>query len=212
MQKCIAMALFLYRKEIATLLKTIFDIEKYKDNYVMHCKTEAEAKSFCRYLDSVGRKWCDGANYLCENEWSVHKDQTCYFFNRGELSDKSYYIKNGYTILEWSDYVASDICFPEVRNLEIKTENIRKMVDLRFPLDNKYVLNFLYDFVFYLKSIAELKDPEGEYEICSDFAETSRNIKRILVSIDKNEEKNICDADDFFEMIKIIEDMKKKMV
>lgn len=84
------------------------------------------------------------------------------------------------------------------------------MVDLRFPLDNKYVLNFLYDFVFYLKSIAELKDPEGEYEIYSDFAETSRNIKRILVSIDKNEEKNICDADDFFKINKIIKDMKEK--
>lgn len=84
------------------------------------------------------------------------------------------------------------------------------MADLSFPLDNKYILNFLYDFVFYLKSISELKDPDGKYEIYSDFAETSRNIKRILVSIDKNEEKNICDADDFFKINKIIKDMKEK--
>lgn len=34
-----------------------FNINKYEGNYAMHCKTEEEAKIFCRYLDSVGRKW-----------------------------------------------------------------------------------------------------------------------------------------------------------
>lgn len=32
-----------------------FNINKYMGNYAMHCKTEEEAKIFCRYLDSVGR-------------------------------------------------------------------------------------------------------------------------------------------------------------
>lgn len=41
-----------------------FNINKYEGNYAMHCKTEEEAKIFCRYLDSVGRKWVDGDLYL----------------------------------------------------------------------------------------------------------------------------------------------------
>lgn len=49
------------------MLKTIFDIEKYKDNYVMHCKTEAEAKSFCRYLDVRNR--LEKYNLITENEF-----------------------------------------------------------------------------------------------------------------------------------------------
>lgn len=192
------------------MLKMIFDIEKYNGKYVMHCKTEAEAKSFCRYLDSVGKKWCDGESYLIETNWKIYKDQSCYKFNTGQYADKSYYLKLGYLTLEWSNYVAADICSPKTRELEIKTENIRKMVDLSFPLDNKYILNFLEDFVSYLDYVCLSEDLGDEYEICSDFAETLINIKKILIGIDKNEEKNICDADNFFKINKIIEDMKEK--
>lgn len=195
------------------MLKTIFDAEKYDGDYVMHCKTEAEAKSFCRYLDSVGRSWSNFSSYLVHTNWDTYKDKTCYYFNvglYGSYNKVNYSTILDYTILEWSDYVAADICSPETRELEIRTENIRKMVDLMFPLDNKYVLNFLEDFVSYLYSVCLSKNLEDEHEIYSDFAETSRNIKRILVSIDKNEEKNICDADDFFKINKIIKDMKEK--
>lgn len=73
-----------------------FNIENYDGNYVMHCKTEAEAKRFCRYLNNIGRTWCDGTNYLCEN--------TCYNFNEGSYGWKSFYEAIGYKILEFSDF------------------------------------------------------------------------------------------------------------
>ncbi len=81
-----------------------FNINDYKGKYVMHCKTEEEAKAFCRYLNGIGRKWRDGISYLCENDWSFYTDQTCYEFNNGAYADKCCYLKHGYTILEFSDF------------------------------------------------------------------------------------------------------------
>ena len=85
-----------------------FNIEDYKDKYVMHCKTEEEAKDFCRYLDSVGRKWCSNIKYTEKTMWECYKDETCYNFNIGLVCDKEYYITRKYTILEWSDFMSDN--------------------------------------------------------------------------------------------------------
>ena len=81
-----------------------FNIEDYKGNYAMHCKTEEESKDFCRYLDSLGRKWDNGIKYTELNFWDISKDNTCYSFNYGRCASLSYYETNGYTVLEWSDF------------------------------------------------------------------------------------------------------------
>ena len=81
-----------------------FNIANYKGNYAMHCKTKEEAKDFCRYLDGLGRKWCDGEKYTENTCWDVYKDKTCYDFNDGTYDSLSYFEENGYTILEWSDF------------------------------------------------------------------------------------------------------------
>lgn len=81
-----------------------FNINKYEGNYAMHCKTEEEAKIFCRYLDSVGRRWADGTSYMSMTNWNYGPD-TCYTFNSGTYCDKTYFLTcNYYTILEFSDF------------------------------------------------------------------------------------------------------------
>lgn len=82
-----------------------FNIEDYKGNYAMHCKTEEEAKDFCRYLDSVGRKWSSGTKYTADNLWHIFKDNTCYVFNYATYSSLSLSKLSGYTVLEWSDFM-----------------------------------------------------------------------------------------------------------
>lgn len=37
------------------MIISVFNIEDYKGDFVMHCKTEEEAKDFCRYLDALTR-------------------------------------------------------------------------------------------------------------------------------------------------------------
>ena len=85
-----------------------FNINKYMGNYAMHCKTEEEAKIFCRYLDSVGRKWADGTSYMSMTNWNYGPD-TCYTFNSGTYCEKTYFLtRNYYTILEFSDFEWDD--------------------------------------------------------------------------------------------------------
>lgn len=82
-----------------------FNIEDYKGNYVMHCKTEEEAKDFCRYLDNIGRKWHGGDSYVEFTEWNEYEEKTCYDFNDGYYASISYYIIDNYKILEWGDFM-----------------------------------------------------------------------------------------------------------
>lgn len=82
-----------------------FNINKYMGNYAMHCKTEEEAKIFCRYLDSVGRRWADGTSYMSMTNWDDYGPDTCYTFNNGTYCKKTYFLtRNYYTILEFSDF------------------------------------------------------------------------------------------------------------
>ena len=82
-----------------------FNIANYKGNYAMHCKTEEEAKDFCKYLNSLGRTWNDRTRYTEDNFWHIFKDNTCYVFNYGTYSSLSFSELSGYTVLEWSDFM-----------------------------------------------------------------------------------------------------------
>lgn len=198
------MALFLYRKEIATLLKMIFDVEKYKGKYVMHCKTEAEAKSFCRYLDSIGREWRDGTSYLQSNRWIFFKEQCCYAFNNNAIGSEVGYHDLGYIVLNWDNYIASDICSPEIRKFEIKIENIKKMVDCKFPVDEKYVVELTFDFLGQLEKIYEIIDKETvqkEYEM------TFSTINVIFIKLFESSQKILSEdvTKEYFEEIESYE-------
>ena len=83
-----------------------FDINNYKGSYAMHCKTEAEAKEFCDYLHSIGKKWVTKASYANTTHWNKDTKEIYYFFNEGTYSkEKSLWITNSNcTVLEWSDF------------------------------------------------------------------------------------------------------------
>lgn len=83
-----------------------FNLNDYKGNYAMHCKTEEEAENFCRFLGLNGRRWKDGTSYLEDNMWCLHERDTVYCFNDGLFCDVAFAKrKEGCTILEWSNFV-----------------------------------------------------------------------------------------------------------
>lgn len=88
-----------------------FNLADYDGNYVMHCKTEEEAKDFCRVLHEAGKVWCNIFHertmdtYLDCTRWATYESDTCYNFNLDVFGRKSYYVDNNYTILEWSDFM-----------------------------------------------------------------------------------------------------------
>ena len=82
-----------------------FNIDNYKGKYVMHCKTKEEAKSFCDYLHGLGRKWGNGDSYVDKTNWTKYIKHTVYYFNEGTFADCEYAEYEGYTVLEWSDFM-----------------------------------------------------------------------------------------------------------
>lgn len=89
-----------------------FNIENYQGKYAMHVKTEEEAKEFCKYLNSVGRKWHAGGSYITQNKFEIYEENTIYYFNEGlygacninDAADLLYMEGKGYTVLKWSDF------------------------------------------------------------------------------------------------------------
>lgn len=86
-----------------------FNIEDYKnDKYVMHCKTKEEAKSFCNYLQNIGKKWCNGDSYN-NTKYNVYGEATCYDFILGDIGLIDFYKQQAFSILEWSDFMEDTV-------------------------------------------------------------------------------------------------------
>ena len=78
---------------------------KNKDNKIaVHCKTEEEAKDFCKRMHEHGMKWRDGGSYLECTEYGKYLSETCYT-GYGEFASYDFYKEREYKILEWSDYM-----------------------------------------------------------------------------------------------------------
>ena len=85
-----------------------FRFEDYKGDCVMWCKTEEEAKDFCRVMHESGRKWENSASYIKYPRFSDLLDETCYNFNNGSYSYMDWYKYRDYTILEWEDFMEKE--------------------------------------------------------------------------------------------------------
>ncbi|QOI66198.1 hypothetical protein [Ruminococcus phage phiRg519T2] len=106
-----------------------WDEFKNKDNKIaVHCKTEEEAKDFCKRMHEHGMKWCSGKSYLKEINYESCEEETCYI--KGEFSPYQYYKSNGYEILEWSDYTNKEFTKADLRDgMVVKHRNgDKKMV------------------------------------------------------------------------------------
>ena len=95
-----------------------FNIEDYKGDYVMHCKTEEEAKDFCNYLHSVGRKWSSGDLYTTTTYWMEYGGDRVYYFNDGTHGGKRY-VPDFYTILEWSDFMNNEFTKADLKTGDV---------------------------------------------------------------------------------------------
>lgn len=87
-----------------------FNWDEFKDadnKIAVHCKTEEEAKDFCKKMHEHGMKWCTGKSYMEKTNYEEYKGETCYYGN-GEYSSRDFAEKYNYKILEWSDYMQKE--------------------------------------------------------------------------------------------------------
>ena len=93
-----------------------WDEFKNKDNrIVVHCKTEGEAKDFCRQMHEHGMKWSNGESYLKNTNYNVRHEGTSYY-GSGEYSSRVFAEKYNYKILEWSDYTNKEFTKSDLKD------------------------------------------------------------------------------------------------
>lgn len=125
-------------------MKKEFDWDKFKNEKIaVHCKTEEEAKDFCRKMHEQGMRWGDGDSYFNEFYWNSYRGEICYT-GHGSYSFYSFYKKNNYTILEWSDYMQKDFTKTELKDwMVIEQRNKERYVILGEKLLNDIGFNYM---------------------------------------------------------------------
>ena len=94
-----------------------FKWKEFKNKYnkiAVYCKTEEEAKDFCKQMHKHRMKWCNGKSYL-KNTNYMRNEGTCYYGN-GEYSTRDFAEKYNYKILEWSDYMDKEFTKADLRD------------------------------------------------------------------------------------------------
>lgn len=93
-----------------------WDEFKNKDNKIaVRCKTEVEAKDFCKQMHKHRMKWRDGESYLKNTNYDMYNEGTCYYGN-GEYSSRDFAEKYNYKILEWSDYMQKEFTKSDLKD------------------------------------------------------------------------------------------------
>jgi hypothetical protein len=103
-----------------------WDEFKNEENKIaVHCKTEEEAKDFCRKMHEHGMRWCDDGSFLKTTEYAIHEEKTCYS-GSGTIGSFAHFIGKGYEILEWSDYMQKEFTKADLKDgmvVEQRNEN-----------------------------------------------------------------------------------------
>lgn len=95
-----------------------FNWDEFKNKYnkiVVHCKTEEEAKDFCKQMHKHRMKWWNGESYLENTNYNVRNKGTCYY-GSGEYSSRVFAEKHNYKILEWSDYMQKNFTKSDLKD------------------------------------------------------------------------------------------------
>ena len=91
------------------------EFKNIKNKIAVHCKTEEEAKDFCKQMHEHGMEWRDGKSYLEHTEYGKHLSETCYTGTRG-FAYYSFCENKGYEILEWSDYMQKEFTKSDLKD------------------------------------------------------------------------------------------------
>lgn len=141
-----------------------FDWDEFKNTgnkIAVHCKTEEEALDFCKQMHEHGMKWYTGVSYMGKTNYEKYEGETCYV-GRGMLSSYRYYNSEGYTILEWSDYMQKEFIKADLKDgmvVEYKCVALgRRLVvkDMLLGIDGSFTLENYND---------DLTDIDGDPEL-----------------------------------------------
>lgn len=139
-----------------------WDEFKNKDNKIaVNCKTEEEAKDFCRQMRGQGMKWRNGKSYLKNTNYDMFNERTCYYGD-GEYSSLDFAKNHNYKILEWSDYMQKEFAKSDLKSgmvVEYRCVALgRRLVvkDMLLGIDGSSTLKNYNDDLTYIDGDSEL--------------------------------------------------------
>lgn len=105
-----------------------FNWEEFKDEnnkIAVHCKTEEEAKDFCKQMCKHGIMWMSKWIHTGHTYYDLHTKETCY--TCAGYSCSNFFKGEKYKILEWSDYMKNEFTKADLKdgmslNIEIKID------------------------------------------------------------------------------------------
>lgn len=95
-----------------------FNWEDFKDEnnkIAVHCKTEDEAKDFCKKMHEHGMEGASKWDYSSNTFWDRYRDNTCYG-NHGTYGTHYHFNEHIYTFLEWSDYMEKEFTKTDLKS------------------------------------------------------------------------------------------------
>jgi len=179
---------------------------KNKDNKIaVHCKTEEEAKDFCRQMHGQGMKWRNGESYLKNTNYYMHNEGMCYYGD-GEWSSLDIAENYNYKILEWSDYMQKEFTKSDLKDGMV-VEYRRKDYGKRMVVGNMLI-----------GEEGSHRLEAYENDLTQGYAESQLSIIRVYKIKNERNFKHIMD-DDNLELIwerkepkkMTVEEMRKKL-
>lgn len=105
-----------------------FNIKDYKGKYAMFCENIEQAEIFCKYLDSVGKRWTNGDRYIdvlkdLIYEYDFH--QGVFYLDEPEWDGCKEVVKTDYQILnfldfDWEEMMAKVPAVTDCKRIEIE--------------------------------------------------------------------------------------------
>lgn len=146
-----------------------------KNNKIaVHCKTEEEAKDFCKQMYEHGLKWDNSTNsYIERTNWHVLKEKTCYT-NHGRYCDKDYYIENDCEILEWSDYMKKKFTKADLKDGMIVEQRNN---DMYMVFGNKLISKVGFNRLeTYDECLMDIQYHDNDYDVMKVFKVNQENV------------------------------------
>lgn len=157
------------------------DIKSLKENEVIHCETEEEAKAICKLFHEAGKRWGDGNSYLDFAGWHVFGGNTCYS-SYGQFCNKEHYLSEGKTIIPAFEFLWTPT---NGEMIEVSSNEFRTVCEVRFiGMDEEFYVGYddnteMYDGWLYARPLSkEIIIDFMAYKVSSEQLEKIKEILR----------------------------------
>ena len=153
-----------------------FNWEEFLDKsrkIAVHCKTEEEAKDFCKLMHEHGLKWINGDLYMERTNYSTYQGISCYYAD-GTCSGLGYAEERGYKILEWSDYMKKEFTKADLKDGMIVEQRNN---DMYMVFGNKLISKIGFNRLeTYDECLMDIQYHDNDYDVMKVFKVNQENV------------------------------------